>query len=758
MRGKLGKKGKRLPSRKKKDVQRRKSKGRRREKEQSPGASRSPDSQKYAAKVQASAISGRRLWLFRIIAVFGVPALFLLFVEVVLRVVGYGFPAAAVVECQSSGEDAYCDNARFSFRFFPKAIAREFDPFIFPADKPDDTYRVFVLGASAAQGTPDGAFSFGRVLRVMMQDKYPGVNFEVVTAAMAAVNSHVVLEIAKDCARHEPDLFIIYLGNNEVVGPYGAGTIFAPLSGNLSLIRAGVALKATRLGQALGDLVGLIAGKDAPVVWRGLEMFLDNQVRADDTALETVYGHFHSNLEDIVGAARAGGAQVAVCTVGSNLKDCPPFTSLHRADLTEADKKNWDEVYREGAEYETADKWAEAIGRYNEAAGIDNSFAALQFRLGRCYWAMGEYNMAREKYIRARELDTLRIRADSRINRIIRDVAGGGAGGVYLVDAVEAFEHGSPHGTPGNELFYEHVHLNFAGNYVLAGTVFGRIEEILPQRIRRLKAGEGGVITEEECAQRLAYSNIDNHRIASEVLNTYIRKAPFTNQLYHKERVEQMEVHVRTLKANISRELIEAAAAAYRDAIRDDSDNWQLRWRYAELLSAELKDDGGAIEQCRWVLDRLPHFRVGRIELGDLLSKVGNLDSAIAHYLEAVRINPSSADAQYSLGLAYQRINMLDKAVERYSRVLRIYPGHPGTNTNLGAVLYWQGKIDKAIEAYRKALLVMPGSMDIHFNLGVLLYKQGRSDEAIKELREALRIDPGSADIRKALDRMMSGR
>lgn len=726
--------------------------------EESPAASKGSPRRKDARKAEAPAISGRRLWLFRVVAVVVVPVLFLLLLEVILRVAGYGFPAAAVVGCQANGEDAYCDNARFSFRFFPRNIARELDPFIFPADKRDDTYRVFVLGASAAQGTPDAAFSFGRLLRVMMRERYPGVNFEVITAAMTAVNSHVVLEIAEDCARHEPDLFIIYLGNNEVVGPYGAGTIFAPLSGNLSLIRAGVALKATRLGQALGDLAGLIAGKDAPVVWRGLEMFLDNQVRADDTALQTVYGHFRSNLEDIVGAARAGGAQVVVCTIGSNLKDCPPFTSLHRADLTEADKKKWDEVYREGAEYETAGKWAEAIGRYNEAARVDDGFAALQFRLGRCYWAMGEYDKAREKYIRARELDTLRIRTDSRINRIIRDVAGGGAEGVYLVDAVEAFEQGSPHGTPGNELFYEHVHLNFAGNYVLAGMVFDRIEEILPQRIKRLKTGEGGVITEEECAQRLVYSDIDKHRISSEILNTYIRKAPFTNQLYHAERIRQMEGHVRTLKANITREVIEAAAAGYRDAIRDDNGNWQLRWRYAELLSEELKDDRGAIEQCRWVLDRLPHFRVGRIKFGDLLSKVGNLDAAIAHYLEAVRINPASADAQYSLGLAYQKSNLLDKAVERYSRVLRVYPGHPGANTNLGAVLYGQGKIDKAIEAYRKALLAMPESVDIHFNLGVLLYKQGRSDEAIKELREALRIDPGSAEIRKALDRMMSGR
>jgi len=754
MRGKRGKEGKRPPLRKKEDVRQRRNK---RGKGQSPGVSRRPERKEDVTKVQASAISGRRLWLFRIVAVFVVPAVFLLFVEVVLRVVGYGFPPAAVVECQSSGEDAYCDNPQFSFRFFPKAIAREFDPFIFPADKPDSTYRVFILGASAAQGTPDAAFSFGRLLRVMMRHRYPGVNFEVITAAMTAVNSHVVLEIAKDCARHEPDLFIIYLGNNEVVGPYGAGTIFAPLSGNLSLIRAGIAFKATRLGQALGSVIGSI-GKDAPAVWRGLEMFLEKQVRADDVALQTVYGHFRSNLEDIVRAAKAGGAKVVVCTVGSNLKDCPPFTSLHRPDLTETEKKKWDDIYQAGADYETAGKYAEAIGRYIEAGEIDDSFAALQFRLGRCYWATGEYDKAREKYLTARQLDTLRIRADGRINDIIREVAGQNeAEGVYLVDAGKIFEQSSPHGTPGAELFYEHVHLNFTGNYILAKAVYDRVEEILPQRIK-LKANKDSLPTEEECAQYLVYNDIDKHRIASDILHTYIRKAPFNNQLYHAERVRQLEQQIPILKANITRKAVEEAAAQYRDAIQNDNDNWQLRWRYAELLSVELKDDRRAMEQCRWVLDHLPHFRVGHVRFADLLSKVGQLDDAVAHYLRAIRINPASADAHCSLALAYQRSNMPDKAVEHYSTALRVHPGHPTANANLGAVLYGQGKIDKAIEVYRKALLVSPESVDIHYNLGILLYKQGRTDEAVKQLREALRIDPDSPDIRQALERMTGRR
>ncbi|GAI21804.1 unnamed protein product, partial [marine sediment metagenome] len=273
--------------------------------------------------------------------------------------------AAAIIKCEVDGRDAYCNNVKFGWRFFPRNIARESEPFIIPADKPDDTYRIFVLGASAAKGEPDPAFCFGRFLRLMLQEGYPSVKFELIAITMTAINSHVVLEIAKDCARHDADLFIVYLGNNEVVGPYGAGTVFAPLSARLSVIRIGIALKATRLGQLLTKLLESVGGeKDVPKVWRGLEMFLNNQVRADAPHLETVYQNFERNLEDIRRIARKSGVRAIFCTVGSNLKDSPPFASLHQLDLTQTERKKWDEIYQQGAEHELAGDYAEAVERY----------------------------------------------------------------------------------------------------------------------------------------------------------------------------------------------------------------------------------------------------------------------------------------------------------------------------------------------------------------------------------------------------------
>jgi len=701
-------------------------------------------------KMPVKPVSGWRLWLFRGIAVFIAPVFVLLLIELGLRLAGYGYPTGAIIKQRINGKLHYCDNPKFNRRFFPKNIARQFDPFAFAVDKSADTYRVFVLGSSAAQGTPDGAFSFSRILREMLRESYPQVNFEVINAAATAINSHVVLEIMKDCAVCRGDLFIVYMGNNEVTGPYGPGTVFSPFSGNLTLIRLGIALKSTRLGQLLSSLTACLRGRQ-PLSWRGLEMFTERQVRADDNRLGTVYKHFLKNLEDITRAARKAEADLILCTVGTNLKDCPPFASLHRADLTDAETKEWDSIYKEGAELEAAGSYAEAITRYLKAAEIDDSFAALQFRLGRCYWRSGEYGKAKDRYVLAQELDTLRIRADKRINQIIRDAASEGGRGVYLVDSANYFESNSPYGAAGEELFYEHVHLNFHGNYLLANSIYQQIERILPQHIAKKKASEDRLLNEEDCAQRLIHTDWVRLRILENLLASYIKRAPFTNQLYHKEQVAKMEKEAEALRRNLTPAALLETAEQYRAAIENDSTDWWLRWRYMELLWEGLKEYEAVAVQCRWVVNSLPHYSEGHVKLGAILLKLGQADEAISSYLEALRIAPT-AGTHFDLAVAYQGQGRLDEAHEQYSRALALEPDHLGANMNLGALLYEQGRMDEAIKVYQKALVLRQDSVDLHFNLGVLYYKKGRTADAIRELEAALKIEPDSAQIRSMLD------
>lgn len=743
--------GKKEGSRRSKDVRRK------RKNDRSSSVSKRSNSQQDDAKSQAMEISSRRLWLFRAVAVFIIPALSILLLELGLRLVGYGYRPEAIVKYEVNGKELCCDNSKFGWRFFPRKIAREFTPFTFTEDKDENTCRIFVLGASAAQGVPYPAFSFGRILKVMLRETYPEVNFEVIVVAMAAINSHVVLQSAKDCALYQPDMFVVYLGNNEVVGPYGAGTAFSSFSGNLTLIRAGIALKGTRLGQLLTNLLeSTSADNDRLQVWRGMQMNVDRQVPIDDDRLQSVYRHFQRNLEDIARLGDKAGAKVILCTVGSNLKDNPPFSSLHSADLSPTEIEKWQAVYQEGINYEKAGDYAKALESCLAAAEIDDGYADLQFRLGRYYWADAEYEKARHRYTRARDMDTLRFRADSRINQIIRGVANN-TKDIFLVDAIDTFEQNSTHKTPGKELFHEHVHLNFHGNYLLAKAVFEQVEKNLPDRPANLASDERPFVTEPECADYLAYTDWDRYKIVDEVLNGFLKKPPFTNQLYHDERIRKMELNFKDLKTSLTPEALEQMAVQFRRAIEKNSNDWILRERYALMLFEDIKDFESAFKQYRVVAGLLPHSYLGYYNMGTSLFKLGDYDSGIIQYKKAIRIKPTDGYTHYLLASAYQKKNNTDKAIEHYSEAIRWRPDLVPAYNNLAEIRMRRQQIDEAIELCRRGLRFSPDSAILHCNLGVLLNRQNRRDQAIKEIRKAAEMDPNSVRIRKILEAVLSG-
>ena len=143
-----------------------------------------------------------------------------------------------------------------------------------PTEKPKGTFRVFVLGESAAMGDPDPAYAFSRYLEVMLRERFPSMKFEVVNTGSVAINSHVLLPIARDLANQRPDIFIVHSGNDEVVGPYGPGTALTASGMNLAVIRSSILFRSTRIGQLVTKL-GTQKKK-----WGGMEMFFDKQVPA----------------------------------------------------------------------------------------------------------------------------------------------------------------------------------------------------------------------------------------------------------------------------------------------------------------------------------------------------------------------------------------------------------------------------------------------------------------------------------------------
>jgi len=709
--------------------------------------------EKDGQKKTPSRVSSRKLWMFRLISLCVLPVLCLILLEAGLRVGGYGFNANAVVKETLSGVPCLRSNDSFARLFFPASLAREFDPFVIPVNKAKNHYRIIVLGASAVQGVPDGAYAFSRMLEVLLEASYPSVEFQVYNAGMTAINSHSVVQIAKDLRRSKADAFVVYLGNNEVVGPYGAGTVFSPLQRNLSLIRAGIGSRRFRLGQLVSAISS--RGKDHSLDhWAGMQMYLDQKVSANDPKLEVVYHHFQKNLEDICSIANGMGAKIVLSTVGSNLRDCAPFVSMHRKGLNEEAKQQWQALYQQGIDYEDQGDTKAAIAVYLSCEAIDNQFADLHFRLGRNYDKTGEHDEARGHYVKARELDALRFRADDRINSIILEVAKKMKDkGVYAVDAVKALAEHNEHHLPGQALFYEHVHMTFEGNAVVANEILKGIESVLPPWIQTHR-DETATLPLETLAQRLVFMEGDRFACEEVMLNVYLKKAPFTNQLYHADQISMQEAKVQGLKKAMTRQAALAARQLYQRAIEEQPDDWWLQWKYAELLAEQLNNTNGAIEQCKSVLARVPQFRMGHVLLAGLLEKTGRFEAARASYEDALRLKPNDATAAYGMGVLFSKLKRFAEAVQWYKKAIAMNRRHKGAYLNLGAVLSQLKRRDEAIAIYVKGVQILPDDVDLRYNLGVLYYRKGQKPDALRHMRKAQTLSPESMEIRKTLTAM----
>jgi len=678
------------------------------------------------------AIQGWKKWVLGLCLAILTPAIFLLLLEGSLRLAGYGYPSSCFLKKEAGGRTFFIENSKFELRFFPPALLRIPSSYTIPDHKDSNTYRIFVIGSSAAAGYPQPAYGFSRILEVILRAKYPEKHFEIVNTATTAINSNVDLPIVEEAAKHQPDLFIIYDGHNEVLGPFGPETVFVPYSRSLAAIRSTIFIKSTKIGQLLNNARLLVTKEKVPLEWRGMEMLIGNRLMRNDPRLRVVYSHFQSNLTDMCQTASHSGAKVILATLGTNLKDSAPFASVHRGNLSEEQQRRWEQFYQRGVDAQLEKKYAEARDSYLDAARIDDQFADLQFRLARSYLSLQDYPSALQHSVEARDDDALRFRADSQINQVIRDVAlSQQANGVSLVDMEKIIPMRATQGVPGVDLFYDHVHFNFEGNYLLADNISEQIDRLLSGSVK-------SAISEEECVERLAFTDWDQGQIAKDLL-PMLRQVPFTSQLNHDEQLSRLKQRMQELLAKGPPQVISSSRQMYERALQGAENDWMLRNQYGIFL-ADTGDAPKAVEQFRRVLALLPYRSWPHVALAQALAKSGE-PGANNEYQEALQLDSDSRNAHLGLGALFLAEGDPAQASIQYQAALRVNPEDAKALVGEGYVWFTQGKDTQAAEAYEHALRNSPSMVEAHCRLGELLLRQGATEKAVSHLREAVQLD-----------------
>jgi tetratricopeptide (TPR) repeat protein len=449
-----------------------------------------------------------------------------------------------------------------------------------------------------------------------------------------------------------------------------------------------------------------------------MEMFLGHTVPADDARLPAVYGNFRRNLEEICRVGQRAGAAVILSTVAVNLKDCPPF---------------------------------------------HGSNAELRFRRAQSLLAEGKTREASREFQAARDLDELRFRADTHTNRIIRETAS--AMGRPLVDAEQAFGRA---GIPGDELFYEHVHLNFGGNDLLART-------LLPQVVASLRLPPASVPDSETVWRDLARTAWDEYRMRADI-TAIMQRPPFRRQasqplqpgaeVLHEANARFTEVlqarpadlHVRQRLADVLGSLGElpAAEAEWRALLErlPGVQTWQIA--LASVLANEKKLDQ-ALAEYRRVLENDAQFAAAQFGAGSVLQRQRQWDAAARYYAAALRLNPAYAEVENNLGLMrVESAGDWDGAMEHYRRAAALKPELSSAHLNLAGALARRGRTEEAKAAYERVLRAYPDSVEAHYELGGLLARAGNIRGAREHLEAAVRLRPAWVEARYDLGSVLS--
>jgi tetratricopeptide (TPR) repeat protein len=647
---------------------------------------------------------GEHKWLKRLGAVVLGPLVFLALVELGLRIFGYGYSTGFFETLRVNGTNYLVNNPNFSLRFFPPQLTRWPARIMVPEKKPTDTCRIFILGESAAAGDPEVAFGAGRYLEAMLSERFPTEHFQIINTAITAINSNVILPIARDCAREHGDLWIIYMGNNEMVGPFGAATVFGAQAPPLPLIRLNGAIQRTRIGQLLVAGIRKLHGNAGPSSWSGMEMFLGNKLAPDDPRKGVVYKNFESNLRDITHAGVKSGAKVLLNTVAVNLKDCPPFASV-----------------------------VETNGALS---------AESEYRKGQTLLSRVENKEAGEEFQKACDDDALPFRADSRINGLIAKVGKEYAGqGADLFDAVGALAVGSKDGICGDETFYEHVHFNFDGNYRLARAWAERIKVMLGSTI---KEQTNDWASQEVCERRLALTDWNRYSTLDGVVQR-MRQPPLNMQSNNTGRVRALRERMQEIRGRMTPDAEGRARGIYSDALKLATGDHFLHENFAAFLTAT-GDYDGAIAQWRQAHELVPQDFTVFSRIGGLLAREGKWEEAEGQFRRAVAAYPAFAPGWVGLGETHVAEGNAALGLQDYEQALKIDPRDAHTRYYIGGALSKLNRSADAAQSYREAARLEPDYWEAHFALGVELGSHDDIADARREFEEVVRLNPAYGD------------
>lgn len=200
-----------------------------------------------------------------------------------------------------------------------------------------------------------------------------------------------------------------------------------------------------------------------------------------------------------------------------------------------------------------------------------------------------------------------------------------------------------------------------------------------------------------------------------------------------------------------------AATDHYEVAQRIDEDILKINPRDGDaiILKGQILTRQGHADQAVKVLEGamkndadnpLLHFY-----FGNALAAVGDTDRANTEWLEAVKLNPNSMEAQKAVAEAAARRNDLGNLESAANAILKLAPTSPDGYIYRAIVEAGHKEYPKAEQDLQQAVAVAPNNPAPYVRLGTWRMSQGKQAEALKAYEKALELDATNTEALQGL-------
>ncbi len=363
----------------------------------------------------------------------------------------------------------------------PYYTRTEYHPFIsssitFPQLKSIDTYRIFCLGGSAAQGWPhELKYSYPAFLKRYLKQLYPNKQIEVINVAASTYASYRVKAVFDEIIQYQPDLVLIYSGNNEFLERILYPTESIP-SFPWNYFATGRIIH--KLITSYFSNQRFISFENyQPTFMIDIALGNTSPLKTDPRQLEKVEAHYQYNITQMVHKALESNISVALFTVPTNLKDWIPHASVHQPGIF---LQEWQETYRESYGAWINEDYEQAVEGFRSCLHIDTAYAKTYYFLGKSLLELEELDHAKRAFEKAKEWDAYPFRALDSFNQFLRTVSN--TSEIPLVDIEYELTRYAKHHIPGSDVLVDHVHPRIESNALIARKVIATLEhaQILP--------------------------------------------------------------------------------------------------------------------------------------------------------------------------------------------------------------------------------------------------------------------------------------